>query len=55
MKNFILKIKNIIIGHLYNLFNINNKLYISRYTYCKNCKHKEKIIVVYVDVPLKIN
>ena len=25
MKNFILKIKNIIIGHLYNLFNINKK------------------------------
>ena len=44
MKNFILKIKNIIIGHLYNLFNINNKLYTSRYTYCKDCIYKEKII-----------
>ena len=44
MKNFILKIKNIIIGHLYNLFNINNKLYTSRYTYCKDCIYKEKIL-----------
>ena len=43
MKNFILKIKNIIIGHLYNLFNINNKLYTSRYTYCKDCIYKEKV------------
>ena len=44
MKNFILKIKNIIIGHLYNLFNINNKLYTSRYTYCKDCIYKEKVL-----------
>ena len=44
MKNFILKIKNIIIGHLYNLFNINNKLYTSRYTYCKDCIYKEKML-----------
>ena len=44
MKKIIRKIINIIIGHLYNLFNINNKLYISRYTYCKDCIYKEKIL-----------
>lgn len=43
MKKIVRKIINIITGHWYNLFNINNKLYMSRYTYCKNCKHKEKI------------
>ena len=43
MKKIVRKIINIIIGHWYNLFNINSKLYMSRYAYCKNCKHKEKI------------
>ena len=46
MKNFILKIKNIIIGHLYNLFNINNKLYTSRYTYYKYFIYKEKVLII---------
>ena len=46
MKNFILKIRNIIIGHFYNLFNINNKLYTSRYNYCKDCIYKDNILGV---------
>ena len=44
MKKFILKIKNIIIGHLYNLFNINNKLYTSRYAYLLQTLHPEFVI-----------